>query len=182
MERVILKIMQDCKRMTSLWGVLGGFKGFFSISFDCLLKWSELGWSLWKPKKEHANSGNGLSQAKGDVGMQLRCEFRVLNTLCPEDANISCTMYVQTRVGGMKTSRVNQHRAGLISTDLLSAFLKGLFTLIALAVYTAETWKEKTSPQLQVSFAWSFYSGWITFPLFLLAGESTAVFSETPPL
>ncbi|XP_070806270.1 protein NKG7-like [Pituophis catenifer annectens] len=63
----------------------------------------------------------------------------------------------------------------------MAAYVAGLFTLIALAVYTAETWKEKTSSQLQVSFAWSFYSGWITFPLFLLAGIFNHVASLNAP-
>uniref|UniRef100_A0A670ZFS0 Natural killer cell granule protein 7 n=1 Tax=Pseudonaja textilis TaxID=8673 RepID=A0A670ZFS0_PSETE len=58
----------------------------------------------------------------------------------------------------------------------VAAFVAGFFILIALAVYTAETWKEKTSPEIQVSYEWSFYLGWITFPLFILAGESRAVF------
>ncbi|XP_026574581.1 protein NKG7-like [Pseudonaja textilis] len=52
----------------------------------------------------------------------------------------------------------------------VAAFVAGFFILIALAVYTAETWKEKTSPEIQVSYEWSFYLGWITFPLFILAG------------
>uniref|UniRef100_A0A8C6Y7X2 Natural killer cell granule protein 7 n=1 Tax=Naja naja TaxID=35670 RepID=A0A8C6Y7X2_NAJNA len=52
----------------------------------------------------------------------------------------------------------------------VTAFVAGLFILIALAVYTAETWNEKVPHDIQVSFAWSFYLGWITFPLFLLAG------------
>ncbi|XP_032084180.1 protein NKG7-like [Thamnophis elegans] len=73
---------------------------------------------------------------------------------------------------------------GILGKPLIAsvaAYVAGLFTLIALAVYTAETWKEKTSPQLQVSFAWSFYSGWITFPLFLLAGIFNHVASSNAP-
>ncbi|XP_007436884.1 protein NKG7 [Python bivittatus] len=52
----------------------------------------------------------------------------------------------------------------------VAAYVAGIFTLIALTVYTAETWNENPSPQIQVTFAWSFYSGWTAFPLFLLAG------------
>ncbi|XP_039178619.1 protein NKG7-like isoform X1 [Crotalus tigris] len=63
----------------------------------------------------------------------------------------------------------------------VAAYVAGLFTLIALTVYTAETWKEKPPSQIQVSFAWSFYSGWIAFPLFLLAGAFNHVASLNAP-
>ncbi|KAM3830172.1 protein NKG7-like [Vipera latastei] len=63
----------------------------------------------------------------------------------------------------------------------VAAYVAGLFTLIGLAVYTAETWKEKPPSQIQVSFAWSFYSGWIAFPLFLLAGIFNHVASMNAP-
>ncbi|XP_063167876.1 protein NKG7-like [Candoia aspera] len=73
---------------------------------------------------------------------------------------------------------------GILGKPLIAsvaACVAGFFTLIALAVYTAETWNEKPPPQIQVTFAWSFYSGWIAFPLFLLAGIFNHVASLNTP-
>ncbi|XP_077196929.1 protein NKG7-like [Paroedura picta] len=51
----------------------------------------------------------------------------------------------------------------------MSAFSAGLCTLIAVAVYTAESWENKDS-SIQRTYEWSFYLAWATFPMLLLAG------------
>uniref|UniRef100_A0A8D0BDM4 Natural killer cell granule protein 7 n=1 Tax=Salvator merianae TaxID=96440 RepID=A0A8D0BDM4_SALMN len=50
------------------------------------------------------------------------------------------------------------------------AFAAGLLTLIAVAVYTSESWDNNQDPQIQLTFGWSFYLGWAAFPMLLLAG------------
>uniref|UniRef100_A0A6J0UT13 Protein NKG7-like n=1 Tax=Pogona vitticeps TaxID=103695 RepID=A0A6J0UT13_9SAUR len=52
----------------------------------------------------------------------------------------------------------------------IAAFVAGFFTLIAVAVFTSESWGKNKDPQIQVTFEWSFYLGWAAFPLLLLAG------------
>ncbi|XP_008115512.1 protein NKG7 [Anolis carolinensis] len=53
---------------------------------------------------------------------------------------------------------------------LVAAFTAGLFTLIAVAVFTAESWGKNENPQIQLTFEWSFYLAWGAFPMLLLAG------------
>ncbi|XP_039178621.1 protein NKG7-like isoform X2 [Crotalus tigris] len=71
---------------------------------------------------------------------------------------------------------------------LIATFAPSMFGILgkplvaSVAAYVAaETWKEKPPSQIQVSFAWSFYSGWIAFPLFLLAGAFNHVASLNAP-
>lgn len=43
--------------------------------------------------------------------------------------------------------------------------------LVAMTVYTSTRWSQSPSPQVQTFFSWSFYLGWISFILFLFAGD-----------
>ncbi|XP_062996385.1 protein NKG7-like [Elgaria multicarinata webbii] len=52
----------------------------------------------------------------------------------------------------------------------MAAFTAALFTLIAVAVYTAESWNNNTDPKVHYTYEWSFYLGWAAFPMLLLAG------------
>nr|XP_060639856.1 protein NKG7 isoform X1 [Anolis sagrei ordinatus] len=53
---------------------------------------------------------------------------------------------------------------------LVAAFTAGLFTLIAVTVFTAESWDKNEDQQIQLTFEWSFYLAWGAFPMLLLAG------------
>ncbi|XP_044274736.1 protein NKG7-like [Varanus komodoensis] len=64
-------------------------------------------------------------------------------------------------------------RAALYSA--VASLTAGLFTLIAVAVYTAETWSKPTDPQVYIKYEWSFYLGWAAFPMLLLPGISSLI-------
>uniref|UniRef100_A0A5F8GLK6 Natural killer cell granule protein 7 n=1 Tax=Monodelphis domestica TaxID=13616 RepID=A0A5F8GLK6_MONDO len=51
----------------------------------------------------------------------------------------------------------------------ITAFAAGLCSMVGMAVYTGERWKE-SDPQIQTFFAWSFYMGWTSVFLFLCTG------------
>lgn len=59
-------------------------------------------------------------------------------------------------------------RGPLVSS--ITAFVAALFMLVAMAVYTGERWNQPRHPQIQSSFSWSFYLGWVSVPLWLSAG------------
>uniref|UniRef100_A0A8C3SP55 Uncharacterized protein n=1 Tax=Chelydra serpentina TaxID=8475 RepID=A0A8C3SP55_CHESE len=48
---------------------------------------------------------------------------------------------------------------------------QGSCTLVAMGVYSGESWHRNLDPQIQLSFAWSFYLGWAALPLLGLSGE-----------
>ncbi|XP_053124810.1 protein NKG7-like [Hemicordylus capensis] len=52
----------------------------------------------------------------------------------------------------------------------IAAFVAGLCTFIAIAVFTAESWNKDVGPQIQCTYQWSFYLGCTAFPMLLLAG------------
>ena len=62
---------------------------------------------------------------------------------------------------------VSSHRAAEQSLSLVP----GLSMLVAMAVYTSERWSQSGNPQVQSFFAWSFYLGWVSVPLFLTTGN-----------
>uniref|UniRef100_A0A674JVR7 Natural killer cell granule protein 7 n=1 Tax=Terrapene triunguis TaxID=2587831 RepID=A0A674JVR7_9SAUR len=65
-----------------------------------------------------------------------------------------------------------------VSTDLLAsiaAFTAGSCTLIAMGVYTGESWHKNQDGQIQLTFEWSFYLGWATLPLWGHCGGQGAV-------
>nr|XP_056703723.1 protein NKG7-like [Euleptes europaea] len=63
----------------------------------------------------------------------------------------------------------------------IAAFAAGLCTLIAVAVYTAESWGNNDS-RIQRTYEWSFYLAWAAFPMLLLAGiSSLLVHLRSPP-
>ncbi|XP_048357624.1 protein NKG7-like [Sphaerodactylus townsendi] len=51
----------------------------------------------------------------------------------------------------------------------ITAFAAGLCTLIAVAVYVAESW-ENSDSSIQQTYEWSFYLAWAAFPMLLMAG------------
>ncbi|XP_024422257.1 protein NKG7 [Desmodus rotundus] len=63
----------------------------------------------------------------------------------------------------------------------ITAFVAGLSMLVAMAVYTSERWSQSGNPQVQSFFAWSFYLGWVSVPLFLTTGGlSLAAHCQAP--
>ncbi|XP_006868422.1 PREDICTED: protein NKG7 [Chrysochloris asiatica] len=56
----------------------------------------------------------------------------------------------------------------LVSTK--TAFAAALCMIVAMSVYTSENLHKRVHSQLQVSFGWSFYLGWISAILLLFAG------------
>ncbi|TFJ97196.1 S-acyl fatty acid synthase thioesterase, medium chain [Platysternon megacephalum] len=65
-----------------------------------------------------------------------------------------------------------------VSTDLLAsiaAFTAGSCTLIAMAVYTGESWHKNQDGQIQLTFEWSFHLGWAALPLLALSGAFSLV-------
>ncbi|XP_074837482.1 protein NKG7-like [Carettochelys insculpta] len=52
----------------------------------------------------------------------------------------------------------------------LMAFAAGGCTLIAMAVFCAESWHKNQDGQIQLTFEWSFYLGWAALPLLALSG------------
>ncbi|XP_075764035.1 protein NKG7-like [Pelodiscus sinensis] len=75
--------------------------------------------------------------------------------------------------GVLITSFFRSH-LGPVPLTLVSAvgsFSAGLCAMIAMAVFTAESAKDKN--QAQLTFGWSFGLGWASFPLFLITGAVT---------
>ncbi|EGW04636.1 Sialic acid-binding Ig-like lectin 10 [Cricetulus griseus] len=60
-------------------------------------------------------------------------------------------------------------RGPLVSTVM--SFAAALSVIVAMAVYTSSRWSQTPSPQVQTSFAWSFYLGWVSSVLFLCAAS-----------
>ncbi|XP_067575357.1 protein NKG7 isoform X2 [Pseudorca crassidens] len=60
-------------------------------------------------------------------------------------------------------------RGPIVSTFI--AFAAALSLLVAMVVYTIERWKQPGHPQIDSSFSWSFYLGWVSTVLFLCAGD-----------
>lgn len=64
----------------------------------------------------------------------------------------------------------------------ISGFTGGLCTLVAVAVFTAESWGKNKESNTQLTFEWSFYVAWAAFPMLLLAGMfSLLVHLYSPP-
>lgn len=59
-------------------------------------------------------------------------------------------------------------RGPLVSS--ITAFVAALFVMVAVVVYTSERWNEPRCSQVQTSFSWSFYLGWVSGLFFLSAG------------
>ncbi|XP_027713951.1 protein NKG7 [Vombatus ursinus] len=57
----------------------------------------------------------------------------------------------------------------------ITAFAAVLCSTVGMAVYTGERWKESDQPQIQTTFAWSFYMGWISVLFFLFTGVLSLV-------
>lgn len=57
------------------------------------------------------------------------------------------------------------------SESVILPYLIGLCTLVAVAVFTAESWGKNKESNTQLTFEWSFYVAWAAFPMLLLAGE-----------
>lgn len=65
-----------------------------------------------------------------------------------------------------------------VSTNLLAsiaAFTAGSCTLVAMGVYTGESWHKNQDGQIQLTFQWSFYLGWAALPLLALSGTFALV-------
>nr|XP_005293975.2 protein NKG7 [Chrysemys picta bellii] len=65
-----------------------------------------------------------------------------------------------------------------VSTDLLAsiaAFTAGSCTLVAMGVYTGESWHKNQDGQIQLTFEWSFYLGWAALLLLALSGTFALV-------
>ncbi|XP_044847612.1 protein NKG7-like [Mauremys mutica] len=65
-----------------------------------------------------------------------------------------------------------------VSTSLLAsiaAFTAGSCTLVAMGVYTGESWHKNQDGQIQLTFEWSFYLGWAALPLLALSGTFALV-------
>ncbi|NP_001231458.1 protein NKG7 [Sus scrofa] len=59
-------------------------------------------------------------------------------------------------------------RGPLVST--FTAFGAALSLMVAMTVYTVERWNQPRHSQIQRSFSWSFYLGWVSTVLFLCTG------------
>ncbi|CAM5124797.1 unnamed protein product [Natator depressus] len=65
-----------------------------------------------------------------------------------------------------------------VSTDLLAAitgFAAGSCTLIAMGVFSGESWHKNQDRMIQLTFEWSFYLGWAALPLLGLGGAFALV-------
>lgn len=63
---------------------------------------------------------------------------------------------------------VSSHRGA--EQSLLSSS-SAIFVMVAMVVYTSERWNQPQHPQIQSSFSWSFYLGWVSMILLLCAGN-----------
>ncbi|XP_036599383.1 protein NKG7 [Trichosurus vulpecula] len=66
-------------------------------------------------------------------------------------------------------------------TFCITAFAAVLCSTVGMAVYTGERWKESDHSQIQITFAWSFYMGWISVFLFLFTGVLSIVVHRGVP-
>ncbi|XP_074075579.1 protein NKG7 [Macrotis lagotis] len=89
--------------------------------------------------------------------------------------SISCLFF-------LTPSLCNPNFSHLISLIFcVTAFTAGLCSTVGMAVYTGERWKEPYNSQIQISFAWSFYMGWISVVLFLFTGILSLVVHQGTP-
>ncbi|XP_072463901.1 protein NKG7-like [Notamacropus eugenii] len=79
--------------------------------------------------------------------------------------SISCLILVIT--SSLFTFSLS-HLASLISC--ITAFAAALCNTVGMAVYTGERWNEPSDSQIQTTFGWSFYMGWISVILFFFTG------------
>lgn len=84
---------------------------------------------------------------------------------------------VMSFAAGMNESGTHwDPRAGESCSGQASSLLflsSALSVIVAMAVYTSSRWSQTPSPQVQTSFAWSFYLGWVSSVLFLCAGNTS---------
>ncbi|XP_070257897.1 protein NKG7-like [Myotis yumanensis] len=71
-------------------------------------------------------------------------------------------------------------RVPLVSS--ITAFVAALFMVVAMAVYAGHRWSEPRHPQIQSSFSWSFYLGWVSALLWFSAGSLGLVAHSRAPL
>ncbi|XP_068944973.1 protein NKG7 [Petaurus breviceps papuanus] len=72
-----------------------------------------------------------------------------------------------------------RYRASL--SFCITAFVAALCSTVGMAVYTGEQWKKSDHVQVQTTFAWSFYMGWISVLLFLFTGVLSLVVHRDAP-
>ncbi|KAG6920583.1 natural killer cell granule protein 7, partial [Chelydra serpentina] len=127
------------------------------------------------PAPASPGAGGGWDRGRGGAGSSL-----TLRVPCPPPGYIQATRaFLILAVLGAAAAVLSLlasltscvHSA--VSTDLLaaiSAFAAGSCTLVAMGVYSGESWHRNLDPQIQLSFAWSFYLGWAALPLLGLSG------------
>ncbi|XP_051845552.1 protein NKG7 [Antechinus flavipes] len=71
------------------------------------------------------------------------------------------------------------HLASLIFC--ITAFAAVLCSTVGMAIYTGERCKESGYSQIQTTFAWSFYMGWISVVFFLFTGVLSLVVHWSAP-
>ncbi|XP_036152085.1 protein NKG7-like [Myotis myotis] len=71
-------------------------------------------------------------------------------------------------------------RRGLLASSI-TAFVAALFMVVAMAVYTSDWWSQPRHPQIQSSFSWSFYLGWVAALLWYSAGSLGLVAHSRAP-
>lgn len=151
----VLTPMEPCRSLALLVGFLG-------LMF-CLIALSTDFWFEAVGPNDSAHSGLWPT-GHGDIiagYIHVTQSFSILAVLwglvCVSFLVLSCIPSLSTPGHGP-----------LVST--ITAFAAALSMAVAMAVYTSERWDEPPHPQIQASFSWSFYLGWLSAILLLCTG------------
>ncbi|XP_003512889.1 protein NKG7 [Cricetulus griseus] len=147
--------MEPCRSLALLAGSLGLTSSLIALSTDF--------WIVATGPKFSSHSGLWPTTH----GIQVAGYIHVTQSFCILAALWSLVSMVFLILSYSPALSV-PGRGPLVSTVM--SFAAALSVIVAMAVYTSSRWSQTPSPQVQTSFAWSFYLGWVSSVLFLCAG------------
>lgn len=124
----------------------------------------------------HFSSHSGLWPKKGQLSVEgyihVTQVFNILAALC---GLVSVGFLVLSYIPSLSAPG----RGPFVSS--ITAFTVALFMMVAMAVYTGERWSQPRQDQIQSTFSWSFYLGWVSVPLWLSAGGLSLIVHCSAP-
>ncbi|XP_014402928.1 PREDICTED: protein NKG7 isoform X2 [Myotis brandtii] len=159
--------MEPCRSLALLAGSLALVSALVALSTDfwfvAIGPSSTAHSGLWPKRDEELVAGI----------INVIQTFSILAVLC---GLVSVGLLVLSCIPSLSASG----RGLLVSS--ITAFVAALFTVVAMAVYTGYRWSQPRHSQIQSSFSWSFYLGWVSALLWFSAGSLGLVaHSRAPP-
>ncbi|XP_036130005.1 protein NKG7 [Molossus molossus] len=147
--------MEPCRPLALLAGSLALTSILVALSTDY--------WFVAIGPHDSSHSGLWPNGDKHPVAGYIRVTqiFNILAALC---GLVSVGLLVLSCIPSLSAPG----RGPLVSS--ITAFTAALSIMVAMAVYTGERWSQPQQSQIQTTFSWSFYLGWVSVPLWMSAG------------